>query len=84
MGILSLTALMTLQSSRKYQFCCNSCECGFAEAAAGCRDEMGRVGNTGLTVHKTQSIRAEVYDQHFANSAARALGNLLQVEALRV
>lgn len=44
---------------------------------------MGRVGNTGLTVHKTQSIRAEVYDQHFANSAARALGNLLQVEALR-
>ena len=53
MGILSPTASVQLQSTRRDRFCGNSCGCGFAEAAAVCREEMGRVRNIGLTAHKT-------------------------------
>jgi len=70
--ILSLTASVQLQCTRRHQFCGNGCGCRFAEAAAVCREEMGRLRNTGLMAHKTQSIRVEVYDQRYVNSAAIA------------
>lgn len=82
MAILSLTALVQLQSTGRDQFCGNSCGCAFAEASAVCKEEMGRVRNTGLMAHKTQSMMAEVYDQHYVNSAAVAWGHLLPLEAL--
>lgn len=82
MGVLSLAASVQLQSTGRDRFYGNSCGRGFAEAGAVCREEMGRIRNIGLMAHKTQSIRTEVYDQHYANSAAVAQGHLLQVEAL--
>lgn len=81
MGIPSVTASVQLQSTRRDPFCGNSCGCGFSEAAAVCREEMGRVGIIGLKAHKTQSLRADIYDQHYVNSTAIIWGHSLQVEA---